>query len=337
MTDTRCEDAQGAGHPTGVNLERFGSEQQALTPSHLAQITAFKIAWTAAGARDAVHVHGYASCDGAAAFNVQLSCARAEAVRAELVSRGITTTITTVAHGETDEFGASLADNQRAIIETVAPPAPPPAPPAPPALCAAVPTATPADCLGRNAGYCSAAACFPANPWLQCVCRTSLQICQAIDAFAFTSVQGRQLEACIDTTVQSPTNIGAKIETNFKGQWFLDTNKCIWGHWRAALDALHDPSRPVPAGLTAPWTAAVGVCRSKGVGSSECCQAQVDAEQRAIDTCGPYDSRRFGSLPTDIPFAGFCSFASRQVAPPFSGDFGTVADRITHGDTLCCP
>jgi hypothetical protein len=142
-----------------------------------------------------------------------------------------------------------------------------------------VPTTTPADCIGRNAGYCSATACFPADPWLQCVCNTSPQICQAVDAFTFKSVLGMQAEACIDATVKPPANMGAKIETSFEGKWFLDTNKCIWGHWREALDALHDPARPVPATLTAPWTAAVAVCRSKGVGSAECCKAQVDAEQ----------------------------------------------------------
>jgi hypothetical protein len=243
----------------------------------------------------------------------------------------VTTSITTFAHGETDEFGADLEANRRAIIESAAP--------VPPPLCATVPTSTPPDCLGRNGAYCAAAACFPANPWLNCVCNTSLQICQAIDAFEFRSMQGMQLEACIDSTVSHPTNIGSKIETGFKGQWFRDTNQCIWGHWGEALDALHDPARPVPASLTGPWKATVAVCRSKGVGSAECCKAQVDAEQRAIDTCGVYKSSRFGPLPTDIPGAGICSIAARQFGPPpgFVGDFGNVSDRIAHGLKLCCP
>lgn len=336
LTDTRCADGQGSGHPTGVNLEHFGEEKHELKPAHVTQIKAFKATWTTAGAKDDVKVHGYASCDGSPSFNVQLSCDRAEAVKTELKAQGVTTKIETVAHGETDEFGASLDANRRAIIETVAPPPPPPPPPA---LCKAVPTSTPADCLGRNAGYCSAAACFPTDPWLQCVCKTSLQICQAVGAFSFKSVQGQQLEACIDTTVPSPTHMGVKFETNTKGNWFLDTNKCIWGHWQEALDPLHDASLPVPATVTAPWKAAISVCRSKGVGSSECCKAQVDAEQQAIDTCGAYDARRFGSLPTDIPGAGACSFAAKKFAPPppFSGDFGKVADRIAHGEKLCCP
>lgn len=335
LTDTRCEDAQGSGHPSGVNLEHFAEEKHDLKPAHKGQVTTFKKAWTAAGSKDDVKVHGYASCDGEPDLNVQLSCNRAEAVKAELKAQGISTAISTVAHGETGEFGANVDANRRAIIETVAPTPPP----SPPALCKGLPTATPADCVGRNGGYCAAAACFPSNPWLQCVCKTSLQICQAIDAFSFTSVQGKQLELCIDASVKSPTNLGAKFETNSKGKWFLDTNKCIWGHWREALDALHDPSLPIPAGLTGPWKAAISVCRSKGVGSSDCCKAQVDAEQQAIDTCGPYDSRRFGSLPTDIPFSAACSAAAKSQAPspPFSGDFGKVADRIAHGLKLCCP
>jgi hypothetical protein len=171
------------------------------------------------------------------------------------------------------------------------------------------------------------------------VCTASLQICQAVDAFSFKSVQGMQAELCIDATVRPPTNIGAKIETGLKGQWFLDTNKCIWGHWRQAFDALHLSAAPVPSTLTSPWKAAVATCRSKGLGTSECCKAQVDAEQQAIDTCGAYNSPRFGSLPTDIPFSPFCSLAAQRAAPPpaFTGDFGKVADRIKYGHSRCCP
>jgi hypothetical protein len=148
------------------------------------------------------------------------------------------------------------------------------------------------------------------------------------------------LETCIDASVRSPTTaMGVKFEANAKGQWFLDTNKCIWGHWRKALEALHDPSRPIPSGLTAPWVSAIGVCRSKGIDSKDCCQAQVDAEQHAIDDCGAYDSRRFGKLPTDIPGTPFCSEAAKRFAPPppFTGDFGNVADRISYGNKRCCP
>jgi outer membrane protein OmpA-like peptidoglycan-associated protein len=337
LTDTRCADAQGSGHPAGENLQHFAEEKHDLKPAHLAQIKAFKATWTTAGAKDDLKVHGYASCDGEPDLNVQLSCDRAESVKAELKAQGVTTTISTLAHGETDEFGAGVDDNRRVIIETVK--AAPPPPPPPPGLCKGVPATTPATCVGRNGGYCSAASCFPSNPWLQCVCKTSLQICQAIDAFSFSSVQGMQLEACIDSTVLPPTKFGVKFEANSKGNWFFDTNKCIWGHWREALDPLHDASLPIPSSVTAPWRAAIAVCRSKGVGSSECCKAQVDAEQQAIDTCGKYPSSRFGTLPTDIPGAGFCSLAARQAAPSpsFSGDFGNVADRIAHGNKLCCP
>ena len=337
LKDPRCDDAQGAGHPSGVNLEHFSKENHTLKPAHKTQIKTFKAAWVKGGSKDDVKVHGYASCDGDADLNVQLSCDRAEAVKAELTAQGITTKITTAAHGETDEFGKSLDGNRRAIIESIAP-SPPPSEPKP-GLCKGVPTATPADCVGRNGGYCAAAACFPSDPWLQCVCKTSIKICEAIDAFSFTSVQGKQLEFCIDATVKVPANLGAKFETNSKGNWFRDTNKCIWGHWREALDALHDPSVPIPAGATAPWKTAISVCRSKGVGSSDCCKAQVDAEQQAIDTCGPYDSSRFGSQPTDIPFSPACSAAAKSQAPPppFSGDFGKVADRVAHGLKLCCP
>jgi len=345
LTDKRCSDAQGAGHPAGVNLEGFDEEKSKLKPVHFGLIAAFKKSWVAAGSKDDVKVHGYASCDGAPDLNVQLSCARAESVKARLIAEGITTTITTEAHGETDEFGGNVVDNRRAIIETIAPPPKPkpepePKPtPTPPATCKAVPGATPATCIDRNGGYCSAESCHPTNPWLKCVCGTSLQICQAIDAFSFTSADGKKLEACIDATVKPPTNLGVKFEANSKGDWFRDTNKCIWGHWKEALDALHDPTAPIAGTVTADWRAAITVCRSKGVASSDCCKAQVEAEQKAIDTCGKYPSSRFGLLPTDIPGSPLCSRAARFVAPkpPFVGDFGNVSDRIAHGNKICCP
>jgi hypothetical protein len=280
-------------------------------------------------------IHGFASKDGPLAFNQDLGCARAMEAKRLLtnpapggagIPAGRITGVTN--HGAVK---GPAADRRSVVIQTSTP--------EPPPLCPMVPTATPADCPGRNGAYCAAEACQSPDSWLKCVCTTSLQICQAVDAFSFTSVQGKQLESCIDTTVSSPTLFGVKFEANAKGQWFLDTNKCIWGHWRKALDALHDPSRPIPSGLTAPWTSAIGVCRSKGVGSKECCKAQVDAEQRAIDTCGAYDSRRFGTLPTDIPGAPVCSRAARMFAPPppFTGDFGSVADRIAYGEKRCCP
>lgn len=132
LTDPRCGDAQGSGHPGGTHLERFDLEKDELKPAHLAAIAAFKRSWDAGGGKDAVDVDGYASCDGEANANVQLSCRRAEAVKAELITRGITTTISTFAHGETDEFGASLPDNRRAIISAVARPTPTPPRPIPP-------------------------------------------------------------------------------------------------------------------------------------------------------------------------------------------------------------
>ncbi len=283
-------------------------------------------------------IHGYASVDGPLAFNQDLGCARAQEAKRVLTESapgggGIPASRITgvINHGP---VRGAAADRRSVVIRTSTP-----APPEPPPLCPKVATAAPADCVGRNGAYCAAEACQSSDDWLKCVCTTSLQICQAVDAFSFTSVQGRQLEACIDATVPSLTAMGVKFEANAKGQWFLDTNKCIWGHWRKALDALHDPSRPIPSGLTAPWISAIGVCRSKGVGSKECCKAQVDAEQRAIDSCGAYDSRRFGKLPTDVPGARVCSRAARMVAPPppFTGDFGSVADRIAYGETRCCP
>lgn len=208
-------------------------------------------------------------------------------------------------------------------------------PPAPAPYCPSVPTATPPLCTGRNTAYCDAAICFPSNSWLPCVCRASGELCRAVDAFSFTGLEGTLLGTCAFIP-GAPAPIYRPILE--KAAWFLSTNRCIWKHWRAALDAIHDPMLPVPGGLTAEWSAAVPTCRSKGIASKDCCKAHVKAEQTAIDHCGLYDSAKFGLLPTDVPGAPACSKIVAAFAPPpsFTGDFGNVSDRISYGNSRCC-
>jgi hypothetical protein len=100
-----------------VSLEHFPVNQSALQPTHTAVLDAFQRSWVAHGSLDAVQVHGYASCDGAADANVQLSCDRATTVGADLTGRGIANTV--LAHGETNEFGAALDANRRVVIRGV--------------------------------------------------------------------------------------------------------------------------------------------------------------------------------------------------------------------------
>jgi outer membrane protein OmpA-like peptidoglycan-associated protein len=336
-----CVDDQGIRGVTGVPvLEHFGESSDSLSAAHASQITTLQ---STLGPTDIVEVHGYASCDGGPEFNLGLSCDRAEAVKRALTTTGsvpFTGTVTTFAHGETDEFGTGPDENRRVIMKVThvsPPPPPPPPPPSPRPPCPAVPTTTPATCADRHAGYCAAQACFPANPWLACACRVSDQICGAIDAFELRTgtVKGGELAECLlffDMFTPRRPIVA-------KGLWFETVNRCIWGHWRAALDALNDPSIPVPTGLTPEWATAVTVCRSTGVGSPDCCQAHVRAEQAAIDICLPYPTATFGRLPTDVPGSRNCSRLSAKFAPgpSFSGDFGNLSDRITFGIGLCCP
>jgi hypothetical protein len=196
----------------------------------------------------------------------------------------------------------------------------------------------PGTCSGRHGTYCAAGLCFPSDPWLGCACRASGEVCDAIDAFSFTGVNGFLLAACINTPVANPYAMAA---AGAKAGWLLGTNSCIWNHWRAAFEALHNPALPIPSGLTAEWNTAVTTCRTSGAGSKACCNAQVVAEQNAIDRCGPYNSRAFGKSPYDIPGAPVCSAIVRALAPPplfpSSSDFGVVADRISYGQARCCP
>ena len=119
--------------------------------------------------------------------------------------------------------------------------------------------------------------------------------------------------------------------------WFNNTNSCIWGHWRAALEAIHDPTVPVPTTLTPEWADAVTICRRDGPGAGTCCHAHVVAEQMAIEHCGSYDSSLFGKLPTFVPYSATCSALGILAASlPFTGDFGKVSDRVSYGDLRCC-
>lgn len=204
-------------------------------------------------------------------------------------------------------------------------------------LCPTVSTSTPGTCMARHDAYCAAAACFPENPWLKCVCTVSGQICDAVSAFSLdvTTKPGLQLSGCL---IAPPSNPFAVAATKRKGAWLLAANSCIWGHWRAALDAIHDITLPIPGTLTPHWASAVSTCRSKGIASLDCCRAHVAAEQNAIDFCGGYNSSDFGPKPTDVPNAPLCSYIVAKFAPgpPFSGDFGKVGDRISYGNSLCC-
>jgi hypothetical protein len=233
------------------------------------------------------------------------------------------------------------------VIESQVSPTPTPTLPVPPtptpssaSLCSAVPTTTPSTCSERNKAYCEAGKCFPSNPWLACVCRASGEVCRAVDAFTFSGTEGKGLKTCIVGEHSSDPISGTfSLEfTKKKGEWFLSTNQCIWGHWRAAFESIHDPSRPVPNSLTPEWASAVSICRSSGIGSAECCRAHVNAEQKAIDICEAYNSAVNGKLPSDVPFSPACSsiVASFVPPPPFTGDFGKVADRITYGNNRCC-
>jgi hypothetical protein len=205
---------------------------------------------------------------------------------------------------------------------------------APSSCLATVSTSAPATCPGRHTAYAAAHPCFPSNPWLGCVDEVSGRICELIDAFNFTGAKGNLARLCVAAT---PGAVPA--ETRAKAAWFNSVNACIWGHWRTALDAIHDATVPIPSGLSPEWASAVAICRASGVGGGPCCHAHVVAEQSAIDRCGLYDSARFGRSPSEMPGAPTCSAIGESLfgeTPEFVGDFGKLADRISYGDIKCC-
>jgi hypothetical protein len=318
--------------PSGANI-LFAQASPKISSTEATKIDAVKKAWVASGSFYDININGYASAEGSQRYNWRLSCNRAEQVKVELSMVIPEEKISTIAHGETDEFSKTdYAPNRCVVITPLSPIKPHPLKPRPP-LCPTVPTSTPLSCAARHNAYCEAARCFPTNPWLACACVASGDVCEAVDAFTFTSNDGKLLEACVIAPPATPV-----FPIINKGFWLLITNERIWSHWRVALEAIHDLTLPIPSTLTPEWGGAVITCRRDGIGSKTCCQAQVVAEQTAIDRFNAYDSILFGPLPSDVPGAPSCSAIVRARAPgiPFVGDFGKVGDRIVYGIKRCC-
>jgi len=108
----------------------FAQGAAAVGPTEEVELGNVITAWHAAGSSPTIRVDGYASTEGRDEDNWRLSCARAQAVFAELTARptGPTIPATNVelfAQGETNEFGVALPPNRRVSIST---PSPLPAP-----------------------------------------------------------------------------------------------------------------------------------------------------------------------------------------------------------------
>ncbi len=130
--ELRCELPSDSPAST-VDFVLFPNDGSTLTPLQRMQIDNFVVNWRAAGANAPVRVDGFASTPGSDELNWGLSCDRAQAVFAELISPtsgdpGIPAgLIRTVAQGETTEFGTE-ANNRRATISSNIGPPPPPQP-----------------------------------------------------------------------------------------------------------------------------------------------------------------------------------------------------------------
>ena len=111
--------------PVGEYSIIFGISRSALSDLHRTTISNFAARWHARGGIDDVRLDGYASTDGPDPLNWRLSCARARAVRDEMIaptdgSPGIPSRhIHLNAHGETDEFSTSLPPNRRTEITSI--------------------------------------------------------------------------------------------------------------------------------------------------------------------------------------------------------------------------
>ena len=137
----------------------FGVGSAALNAGDVGQLQMVAAVLKVIPLTTSVRLDGYASTEGGCDANWALSCRRAQAVAKVLTHPGGAVGIDTgmverIAHGESDEAGASLAANRRALLslDIVLPPTPPPAV-APP---------TPGGCSPKGAQR-SATGCTP-NP-----------------------------------------------------------------------------------------------------------------------------------------------------------------------------
>lgn len=137
----------------------FGVGSDALSPGDASRLQMVAAMLKLMPLTTSVRLDGYASTEGGCDANWALSCRRAQAVANVLVRPGGGVgidpgAVDRIAHGESDEAGASLAANRRALLslDIVLPTAPPPAV-APP---------TPGGCSPKGAQL-TAAGCTP-NP-----------------------------------------------------------------------------------------------------------------------------------------------------------------------------
>lgn len=145
----------GPGQLPGTDV-LFSISASTLSATQKADIAVFVSSWVADDFKDDVQVDGFASMDGLEDLNWRLSCEHAESVKAELIVQGLPAAkITSVAHGESNEFSnTALEPNRRAVITrqpSPVPPTPTPTPatpaPAPPVSPRVPPPSTFSSCV----------------------------------------------------------------------------------------------------------------------------------------------------------------------------------------------
>lgn len=129
-TNMRCDRVDPSPGGSGGTHVVFGKSGQTINNANTELIAAEFASWVARGSIDSITVDGFASSEGSAGVNWRLSCNRAEIVKAEFVRLGVPGgMLTTIAHGETEEFLATdFPPNRRAVIRIIRTPQPSPNP-----------------------------------------------------------------------------------------------------------------------------------------------------------------------------------------------------------------
>lgn len=104
--------------PSGTDIF-FGNGSSALDATDQTRIASFVTSWHNLGSINDIKVHGFGSISGTEAINWRISCARARAVKDELINQGVASArIETLAHCEST-LAPTEAGNRRAVLSIV--------------------------------------------------------------------------------------------------------------------------------------------------------------------------------------------------------------------------
>jgi outer membrane protein OmpA-like peptidoglycan-associated protein len=111
-----CTPAGGDEALSGLKLSGFAQGSSILPGKHYKPLQTLAALLKRGGGSAEVQVHGFASQEGDAAFNVRLSCTRAIGAKQVIQANGVRNAISLFQHGATTALGTAADDNRAVIV-----------------------------------------------------------------------------------------------------------------------------------------------------------------------------------------------------------------------------